>query len=158
MPTELKKLINTVRVFLSCPKLLLVHEKALHFGQDGFHENLKKFQEYLPHQLTTLLILKSFEKIDFFTNVIVLESGEITEKGQVQHLIKNEKSRLSETIKANDPNIYDKLFENMVEIIKAEREKMEDANIQETHRYADLELEDLDEHVEILDERLFNGN
>lgn len=87
-----RKLCTIARAVVEQPRLLLICEKSLDFGQ-GIVENFKCLSHFLP-QTTIMSITHKTDNIYAYDKVILLDNGTIVEKGKPSFLLSNSSSYL----------------------------------------------------------------
>lgn len=87
-----RKLCTIARAVVEQPRLLLICEKSLDFGQ-GIVENFKCLSHFLP-QTTIMSITHKTDNIYAYDKVILLDNGTIVEKGKPSFLLANNSSYL----------------------------------------------------------------
>lgn len=112
----LRKLVAVCRLITSDPKLVLIYEEALNFG-NGVEKNLKKLYEKLPKS-TILCISKPSMTLLSFYKLIFIDGGKIIEQGNPTELLHNKTSYLRQFIYNYDSNLLSNIdsvmaFQNM---------------------------------------------
>ena len=94
--SKIRKLLMTCRAILTNPKILLLYEESLEFGE-GIELNLSIISKILPDS-TIICITKSILNIFSYDKIIFLDSGKVLETGNPNDLFENKGSFLHKFI------------------------------------------------------------
>ena len=120
---DVRKLINFARAIITKPRLLLVYEESLNFG-DGIDHNLEILSGELKES-TIICITKSNRNLLFYDKLLFFDAGKILEKGNPKILISQRNSFLHRYLSEVDPSSLEYLQEKKVEMeLEAKREKL----------------------------------
>lgn len=97
---DARKLCTVARAIVEQPKLVLLCEQALDFG-NGTVENFKTLSKYLP-QSTIISITHKTDNIFAYNRVMLLDNGSVIEKGEPKALLASSNSYLLSFMKETD--------------------------------------------------------
>lgn len=113
---SLRKVVSFARTILEQPKLLMIYEEALSWGND-VSSNLDILRERSP-DTTVLAITQSNKGVLSYDQVLLLDGGMIIDQGDPIELIRREQSHFYNYLKETDREMFAQLRAQIDERLK----------------------------------------